>query len=278
MSDQGRNRRAAIARDTLAILDAGSYRAGAGEIHIRADVDAAVRQTEALPPERMRELLERARRRPAAPAPAVEVTGESTLAAARRLSGSCRSVVCLNFASARSPGGGFINGARAQEESLCRASALYPTLIAHPAYYDANRACRELLYTDWAIHSPAVPVFRDDREELSPEPFRASFVTMPAPNLGGSRPLPQALVDSTFRRRIAMVLALCSERGHDAVVLGAWGCGAFRNQAAAVAPLFREALDERPLLVGIERVVFAVLDAERDRGNRAAFETALMGA
>jgi uncharacterized protein (TIGR02452 family) len=38
-------------------------------------------------------------------------------------------IMCLNFASAKNPGGGFINGAEAQEESLARTSALYETQL-----------------------------------------------------------------------------------------------------------------------------------------------------
>jgi uncharacterized protein (TIGR02452 family) len=277
MSDEARRKRAAIADETRAILESGRYRAGDTDVDIRAALAAALRGTEALSPAAMEEVLERARRRAATvEAPLrIEVTGESTVSAARRLSSEHRRVACLNFASARRPGGGFVTGARAQEESVCRASGLYATLIARPEYYEANRACHELYYTDWAIYSPDVPVIRDDSEQLVREPFTASFVTMPAPNRGGGGRLDDRRVADTLRRRIAMVLALCSDRGHDALVLGAWGCGAFGNDARAVAPLFREALQERALSLGIERIVFAVLDSQRDRDNRAAFEDAL---
>ncbi|MFR3753045.1 MAG: TIGR02452 family protein [Enterocloster sp.] len=74
----------------------------------------------------------------------------------------CRCAV-LNFASAKNPGGGFINGAMAQEESLAASSCLYKTLTAHETYYRMNRACSTMIYTDHAIFSPDVVFFRDGR-------------------------------------------------------------------------------------------------------------------
>jgi hypothetical protein len=63
----------------------------------------------------------------------IEVTGESTLAAAARLA-KTGPVLALNFASAKNPGGGFLSGAQAQEESLARASTLYASLQGQPLY------------------------------------------------------------------------------------------------------------------------------------------------
>src|SRR5262249_60941792 len=93
-----------------------------------------------------------------------------------------QNAVALNFASARNPGGGFLGGAKAQEEDLARRSALYACLLTQRPYYDANRAERSLLYTDHIIYSPSVPFFRDRALDLVESPFCASIITAPAPN------------------------------------------------------------------------------------------------
>ena len=66
----------------------------------------------------------------------------------------------LNFASARNPGGGFLRGAKAQEEDLCRCSGLYETLLECPTYYSVNRHQKSMMYTDHIIYSPKVVFFR----------------------------------------------------------------------------------------------------------------------
>jgi uncharacterized protein (TIGR02452 family) len=68
--------------------------------------------------------------------------------------------VVLNFASARNVGGGFLNGARAQEEDLARSCGLFRCLETQPEYYEVNRRTASLLYTDHIIYSPRVPWFR----------------------------------------------------------------------------------------------------------------------
>jgi uncharacterized protein (TIGR02452 family) len=82
-------------------------------------------------------------------------------------------VLCLNFASAKRPGGGFLGGSQAQEESLARASGLYPCIVQFQEMYETNRRCGTCLYTDHMIYSPQVPVFRDDEGRLLEEPFLA---------------------------------------------------------------------------------------------------------
>jgi len=104
----------------------------------------------------------------------------------------------LNFASAKNPGGGYLRGASAQEESLCRSSLLYPCLHQYENrrdhYYQINRRKRSgpsrrgahfgTLYSNCAIFSPLVPVIRDDGPDanLLEHPCLVSFVTSPAPN------------------------------------------------------------------------------------------------
>src|SRR5215831_3484861 len=64
----------------------------------------------------------------------VQVTHETTLGASRRLVERGLQPLALNFANGVHPGGGFLRGARAQEEVLCRSSALYQTLVGDPMY------------------------------------------------------------------------------------------------------------------------------------------------
>jgi uncharacterized protein (TIGR02452 family) len=261
-----------IARETEQIVAAGAYRAPDGrEISIAEALRAAREGTRLYGPEPV-------------PVPAdrvtgtrktlVEVTGESSLEAARRLGGP---VAVLNFASARNPGGGYLNGAQAQEEALCRASALYTCLLEARAFYDHHRAHRDPFYTDRVIHSPAVPVFRDDRGGLLAEPYTAGFLTSPAPNAGvvlrtapaRAHELPRALA-----ARAERVLETAAAHGYGRLVLGAWGCGVFRNDPAQVAEAFRALLGPGGRFAGaFEHVVFGILDRSRDRAVLGAFET-----
>lgn len=216
--------------------------------------------------------------RPVAPLAALRVTNESTMAALHRLAVSERlpNVAALNFASARNPGGGYRNGALAQEETLARSSGLVPTLEQSWTYYDQNRKQESLLYTDHAIWSPRIPFFADDEGKLLPEPYLADIITMPAPNAGAMRTESDLLgVIPTFQRRIRWILALAITKQVRHLVLGAWGCGAFGNQPDLVARLFREALHpDQPWRRGLDSVTFAIIDHSKRRASLAAFESA----
>src|SRR5262245_29272138 len=170
-----------------------------------------------------------------------EVNNESTLAAARRLAGEGLRVVALNFASARHPGGGFLNGARAQEESLCRSSGLYACIVGNPMYA-FHAPTPGGFYSNYAIYSPAVPVFRTDDGDWLDEPSLCGFITAPAVNAGAIRDAERHRVRGEMAARVEKVLAVTAGHGHDAVVLGAWGCGVFRNDPDLIAGLFATAL------------------------------------
>jgi uncharacterized protein (TIGR02452 family) len=209
----------------------------------------------------------------------VRATNETTLAAARRMNERGAAVTALNFASARHPGGGFLGGARAQEESLCRASALYACIADAPMYPHHERL-RDPLYTAWMLYSPAVPVFRSDDGALLERPWRCSFVTAPAPNskvVLARDPSREGEVIAAFAERIPRVLRLCAREGDTHLVLGAWGCGAFGGDSARVADLFDQSL--RGELRGVfEEVVFAVLDSSPEQRFLGPFARCFGGA
>src|SRR6185436_15287898 len=149
----------------------------------------------------------------------------------------------LNFASAKHPGGGFLTGALAQEESLARSSGLYACLVSY------------------AIYSPDVPVFRDDTGHLLPQPYSCSFITAPAVNAKVVLDRDRARrpeVRAAMYERVERVLGIAAAHGHPALVLGAWGCGVFGNDPQQIAELFAAAL-HGPFRGVFATVVFAVL-------------------
>jgi len=278
-----RDQRAALARETLDIVASGRYFAHDGTtVDISAPVRACVQHTHLLLPEELAQLRQRATalaRRPAGAVPTV--ANETTLASTRRLSDAGHARVgVLNFASARNPGGGFLGGSQAQEESLARSSALYASLTSDAAqeYYAHHRSETSLLYTDRVIVSPACPVFRDDDGRLLATPLAPTFLTCAAPNAGAlSEREPSALprIPGVFAQRAAGVLAAAAEAGCDALVLGAWGCGVFRNDPDMVASSFRALLGPGGEFAGVfAEVRFAVLDTTAQRSCLRAFERA----
>ncbi len=204
----------------------------------------------------------------------IEVTNETTLNAARRLIAAGERPVALNFASATNPGGGFLTGARAQEESLCWSSGLYACL-EQQSMYDFHRQRHDPLYTNYTLYSPDVPVFRDDEGDLLDEPYRCSFLTSAAVNAtallqrDSSR---RSEIKPAMLDRIHKVLTLGAAHGHTSIVLGAWGCGAFGNDGAEMAAWFDRVL-QTDLRGVYNHVVFAVLDFSIDKRFIGPFKT-----
>jgi uncharacterized protein (TIGR02452 family) len=258
-----------LGRETLHILEAGRYTNASGEdIEIADLVGRSVAGTCSYPPETSLPPIP-----PGDQPTLVAVANESTLAAAHRLVQEGHRPMALNFASARHPGGGFLGGARAQEESLARSSGLYACINDNPMY-DHHQAHGDALYTDYAIYSPDVPVLRDDEGTLLDRPFLCSFITSPAVNakvvLERDRSR-RAEIRNAMDRRIHKVLAIAAAHGHEALVLGAWGCGVFGNDCQEVAELFQQALVGKFRGV-FAKVIFAVLDGSEQRRFIGPFE------
>lgn len=197
----------------------------------------------------------------------ISIVNGTSLASARRIAASGVVPMVLNFASATNPGGGFLLGAQAQEESLARSSALYACLEGREMYAHHGRDA-DAIYSSWMIWSPDVPVFRDDDTgELLEEPYPCAFLTAPAPNAKvvlARDPGRAAEVERVMRERVARALAIAAAHGHTHLVLGAWGCGAFGNDPVVVADAFRREL-EGPFRGTFDEVVFAVLDWSEER-------------
>jgi uncharacterized protein (TIGR02452 family) len=272
------------ARDVHTLLTRGHYDAPSGRrVELRAAVDAALAGTRLHLPEEVERLVAcgpaGARGSPAR----IEVRAATTQEAALDLFRVGREPVVLNFANAVHPGGGFLGGAPAQEEALCRSSALYPTLLTQPAYFERNRAFGSELYTDAMIHSPAVPFFRlSEVDPLLDEPFLVSVITAPAPNAGAiaeREPEAMPLLEETFARRWRGVLAVAQEHRHMTLVLGAWGAGAFRNDPQLVARTAHEALHSPRFTGAFEHVLFAIpARGEVSRRNLETFRVVFDGA
>jgi putative RNA 2'-phosphotransferase len=243
----GRDGRARIAASTLAACELGAYLSRAGEVvPLREAIDRARSGTVLHDAERAPVAPPGGARRRAAAAPAIAVTTETTIEAVTRLAGTPGGhLACLSFASAKHPGGRFLEGAQAQEEAIARSSALYPCLVTQPAHYERNRASGSELYLDLAIFSPDVPVFRTDAGGWLERPALASVITCAAPNARALREAGQldvAAVAAALHRRARLVLDVAVHHGVARLVLGAWGAGVFGNDPVMVARALAELL------------------------------------
>jgi uncharacterized protein (TIGR02452 family) len=264
----------ALGLEIVEILKSGRYVAVSGkQVEVHTKVHDAVRKTVSYPPEDdVPAITQR-------PGPTlVEVKNETTLASARYLISKGFKPAALNFASAVSPGGGFLSGARAQEEYLSRSSALY-ACIRHNEMYSYHRVRKDPFYSDYVIYSPDVPILRNDDGELLDEPYLCSIITSPAVNASAVLKYARNRLEeigAAMRNRIIKVLAVAQIHGHNALVLGAWGCGAFGNDGHLVAQLFRKSL-QVDFCGTFEHVVFAITDRSSDRRFIGPFNRAFDG-
>ncbi len=170
-------------------------------------------------------------------------------------------ILLLNLASAVRPGGGVRDGMGGQEEALCRAGTLLLSLESDDArsYYEYNNALNTRLGSDGVILSPDVVLFRNEAGELLEEPFSISVITCSAPNVRfGFEGKTEEEYRALLQNRIEGLLRCAVHLGYRDIILGAFGCGVFKNDAALVSDDFYRALTG-PAGQGLSHADFAVL-------------------
>ena len=218
----------------------------------------------------------------------VMVECNDCLVAAERLVKEGYNPVLLNFASAGHPGGGVETGARAQEETICRRSTLTRSIYSFDEKYASRYGYTPQAGEHYpivsefsAVYSPAVTVFREGIDcLLMEEPYDVAVVSCAALNLNGKYPIkltpdghmPQVAIDIT-RNKIRTVFRIGLKYDHDALVLGAFGCGAFRNPPAEIAQLFHEVMEEPEFKDKYRLITFSIIEDHNSRNaNLIAFQ------
>ena len=276
-----KQKNAAIFRQTTRLIQSGGYTTPSGK-HIRFDFANMLQFGKCFQQEI-----------PAVSAPDIEggtkvmVEGNDCLVAAERLVREGYNPVLLNFASAGHPGGGVESGARAQEETICRRSTLTRSLYSFDSSYAARYGYAlqpgnhyPIASEYSAVYSPCVTVFRKGLDCLLMEkPYDVAVVTCAALNLRGKYPIkltadghmPQVAKDIT-RNKIRTIFRIGLAYGHDSLVLGAFGCGAFKNPPAEIAKLFHEVMEEPEFKNKYRLITFSIIeDHNSNNANLNAF-------
>ena len=257
--DGSRSRLVLIARETLKILETGLYQCGDDFVSIAQMVQEDIDGVVSIPPEFE---LPTPSILPSHDVVTTQVQNTLTLTAAKDMVASGKRPLVLNFANGTHVGGGFLRGAKAQEETLCYVSSLFCSLIDHP-FYEYNAKISNNKSSDYSILSRAT-VFRNESYQLIEQPWHMDVLTCAAPIArldwsGVSIDEGAEIMD----QRIARVLDIAIAYGFTDLVLGAWGCGAFGNDPQRIAQLFAKHLSERSQY--FDSVVFAIADWSEDR-------------
>jgi uncharacterized protein (TIGR02452 family) len=201
------------------------------------------------------------------------VINADCLEVAQLLHNSGYSPCVLNLASRQNPGGGVLNGAGAQEENLFRRTNLFMSLYRYAQYATGYGLTKDqdsypLDRNTGGIYSDNITVFRGSEKNgycLLKQPFRLSFVTVPALNHPEliERDNRYYIVDNLVKatkEKMRTILRIAGKYEKDCLVLGAFGCGAFCNPPHHIAMLFREVFMESEFCQAFRNVVFAILD------------------
>lgn len=276
-------------QDTLYILDQGSYKVNGKTVNLKLS-KKAMETVHVLLPKNVQEICGRS------DFEKVYVSGRcaygcenmDSFAVARHqykdfdfniLAQGEKPVLVLNLANPVNPGGGVRRGARAQEEDLCRKSSLLVSLESKDAvkYYEYNRRRNTYMGSDAMIFTPEVEIIRDENGNFLDETVIVAVLTCAAPMVRqGKEGMSEAEYQDMVYNRIMGMLKCAAYFGYKNLVLGAWGCGAFGNDAHVISDLFYKALTEMEFNGMREkdffrRIDFAVLDRSVGQYNFKEF-------
>jgi uncharacterized protein (TIGR02452 family) len=200
------------------------------------------------------------------------IYNQTTLAVAEARAAEGYRVAILNFASATSPGGGWLAGARAQEESLARSSTLVHAIRDDAMYQDRTHRTNPF-YDDTVIVTPDVPFFRHHNGQFLNTPWQGDVITsaaVMAKDVRSYMPDRVGEIAATMRQRTQKVFHIATTLDADILILGAWGCGAFGNDPDEIAQIIYDTMQN----VDMRRFVaidFAVADLKDPLENYSAF-------
>lgn len=191
-----------------------------------------------------------------------------------------KEILVLNLANPVKPGGGVRIGEKAEEEDLCRKSSLLLSLESEEAkeYYLFNQKHGGTRRgSDALIITPKVEIVRDEKGVLLDDTMIAAVLTCAAPRvILGVKGMSDTKFQEMIYNRILGMLKCAAWFGYRNLVLGAWGCGAFGNDAYVISNMFYKVLKELETGGSFEeglfrRVDFAVLDHTRGQYNFREF-------
>lgn len=188
-------------------------------------------------------------------------------------------VLVLNFANPLQPSGSVRRGTRSQEADLCRRSTLLASLESAEAapFYAAHRAAGSPLASDAILLSPEVEIIRDGEDNLLADSLVVSVLSCAAPRINAGTALSREALEELLYNRIMGIFHVAAAYHYHYLVLGAWGCGAFGNDAEQMARLFFRALKDfrrgkYSHIAYFRYVMFAVPDHTDSQYNFRCFE------
>lgn len=164
----------------------------------------------------------------------------------------------LIMANAHHPGGGWLTGASAQEEAVCRRSNVF--LAFDKIQYPLDEF--------GGIYGRNVKIFRNS-EEFGCEPLKKVHTANCIFTAAYSDPPTNSNGVMTYeytqktRMKIIAMLDQCIKQGDRNLILSAIGCGAFRNPPKQIAQLFKILLESDKYKYQFDTIVFAIYDSGR---------------